>query len=247
MATILGFQLFSLKNYEGGWVAAFDAVKGLGIDFIEAWCGAVPDDPDAALSMEGLRAALSDAGMKLTCGHLTIAEFDNRYEEWRDLLLDFGSKEWVIPFAKADNLEGWLGLLPKFREMSAALEKDGLALGYHNHHMELEKMGEKHVMEHLLDNTPDLKAQFHINQFRPERGISLPDWIKKYEGRVCSIHVNDSNADGSTPVGKGTCKAEESIKTAVDTGVDTFIMEIDLFQNNLDDINRDVEYVRSLI
>ncbi len=247
MTNTIGFQLYTLMDFEGGCEAAFEAVKGLGIDTIEPWCGAVPDKPDASMSMDGLREALTKAGMKLTCGHLTAAEFDARYEEWRDLLLDYGSKDWVIPFAKADTLEEWLGLLPKFREMADCLKRDGLALGYHNHHMELVKMGDKYVMEHLLDNMPDLKAQFHIGQFKPERGIDLPDWIKKYQGRVCSLHVNDSDSDGRARVGEGTCKAEESIKTALDTGVDTYIMEVRLVKDTLDDVKRDVDFVRKLV
>jgi sugar phosphate isomerase/epimerase len=140
-----------------------------------------------------------------------------------------------------------LALLPKFREMAARLQQDGLALGYHNHHMELEKLGDKYVMEHLLDNMPELKAQFHIGQFKPERGINLSDWLRKYEGRVCSLHVNDSGPDGSTRVGQGTCRAEEAIKTALDTGVDTFIMEVRLMKDTLDGIKKDVEFTRKLI
>lgn len=247
MTNTLAFQQYTVREFEGGYEAAFEAVKGLGIDTIEAWCGAVPDDPDATMSMDGLREALSKAGMKLTCGHLSVAEFDNRYEEWRDLLLNFGSRDWVIPFAKADTLEEWLALLPKFREMADCLKRDGLSLGYHNHNMELVKMGDKYVMEHLLDNMQDLKGQFHIGQFLPERGIVLSEWIKKYQGRVSSLHVNDANSSGPTPLGQGTCKAEEAIRTALDTGVDTFIMEVGLVKSTLDDVRRDVDFVRKLI
>ena len=247
MANTLAFQLFTLQKFEGGWEAAFEAVKGLGIDTIEAWCGAVPDDPGASTSMDDIREALSRTGMKLTCGHLTVADFDSRYEAWRDLLLEFGSRDWVIPFASAESLEDWLGLLPKYREVAASLKQDGLSLGYHNHHMELVKVGDKYVMEHLLDNMPELKAQFHIGQFLPERGIVLSDWIKKYQGRVCSLHVNDSNSEGATPLGEGACRAEEAIKTAVDTGVDTFIMEIFLTKDTMEEVKRDIEFTRALI
>lgn len=247
MANTLAFQLFSLKEYEGGWDAAFEAVKSLGIDTIEPWCGAVPDNADASTSLEDLRASLKRAGMRLTCGHLTVAEFNSRYEDWKQLLTDFGSTDWVIPFAKADTLEEWLALLPTFREMAGRLQQDGLSLGYHNHHMELEKLGEKYVMEHLLDNMPELKAQFHIGQFRPERGIELPQWIRKYRGRVCALHVNDTNANGPAPVGSGDCRAEESIKTALDTGVDTFIMEVRFVKETTDAIKRDVEFTAKLI
>ena len=247
MASTLAFQMYTLQTFEGGWGAAFEAVKGLGIDTIEAWCGAVPDDPDASTSMDEMREALSGAGMKLTCGHLAVADFDNRYEEWRDLLLDFGSRDWVIPIAQADTLEEWLALLPKFREMAARLTQDELSLGYHNHDMELVKMGDKYVMEHLLDNMPELKAQFHIGQFLPERGIVLSDWIKKYQGRVCSLHVNDSDSNGLTRVGEGACGAEEAIKTALDTGVNTFIMEVMLVKDTLEGVKRDIDLTRRLI
>ncbi|MDA0321864.1 MAG: hypothetical protein O2923_04000 [Verrucomicrobia bacterium] len=172
MTNILGYQLYTLQKFEGGMEAAFEAVKGLGIDHIEAWCGAVPDDPNASTSLDDMRQALSNTGMQLTCGHLTVDEFDNRYEAWRDLLKDFG----------------------------------------------------------------------------PERGIVLADWIKKYEGRVCSLHVNDANAEvASTRLGEGSCGAEEAIRAAVDTGVDTFIIETMLTRDNVDDIKRDVEFTRKLI
>ena len=108
-------------------------------------------------------------------------------------------------------------------------------------------MGDKYVMEHLLDNMPELKAQFHIGQFLPERGIALPDWIRKYKGRVCSLHLNDSSGDGPAPLGSGICRAEESIKTALDTGVDTYIVEVRLVKETLDGIKRDVEFARNLI
>lgn len=247
MTNTIAFQQFSLKDFEGGYEAAFEAVKSMGVDSIEPWCGAVPSDPEKGMSVEKLRSSLDAAGMKLTCGHVTAAEYDSRYEVWRDLLKDYGSQHWVIPFAKADSLEEWLALLPKFREMSKRLEGDGLKLAYHNHHMELEAYGEKRVFEHLLDEMPELQAQFHIGQFLPDRGIALPDWIRKYEGRVCALHVNDSSGEGPTRLGQGACKAEESIRAALDTGVEIFIVEVPLKQATLDGVKRDVEFLRGLV
>lgn len=247
MANTLGFQLFSLKDFEGGWGAAFQAVKSLGIDTIEAWCGAVPDEPEGGTPIDDLRTHLTNAGMKLTCGHITVDEFDARRVEWTKLLIDFGSTHWVIPFASAESLDEWLAHLPKFREMAVRLEPDGLTLGYHNHHMELVRLGDKYVMEHLLDNMPKLHAQFHVGQFLPERGISLPDWIRKYQGRVCSLHLNDTTSDGPAPLGSGSCQAEESIRTALDTGVDTFVMEVNMVEATLDAVKRDVEFAMHLV
>ena len=247
MKRTVAYQLYSLRGFEGGWDAAFAAVKSLGIDTIEPWCVAVPADPDSGTSIDTMRESLDSAGLRLTCGHVTVAEFDERYEQWRDLLLDYGSTDWVIPFAKADSLDEWLALLPKFREMAKVLASDGLSLAYHNHHMELEKYGDRYVMEHLLDSMPELGAQFHIGQFLPSRGIALPDWIAKYEGRICAIHVNDADENGPTRVGEGLCRAEDSIRAALDAGVDTFIVEVDLTKASLDGVKRDVETTRRLI
>jgi sugar phosphate isomerase/epimerase len=113
--------------------------------------------------------------------------------------------------------------------------------------MELRKLGDRHVMEHLLDNMPELKAQFHIGQFLPERGIALPDWIAKYAGRICSLHLNDAGAEGPARLGDGDCGAEESIKAALDAGIDTYILETRLTKGTVEGVRRDVEFARRLI
>jgi sugar phosphate isomerase/epimerase len=247
MANTIAIQQYSLRNYPGGWEAAFAAVKAMGLETIEPWCGAVPNDPDAATSVSDLRAKLERSGLSLACGHMTVAEYDARYDEWSKLLLDRGSRTWVVPFANADSLDGWLGFLPKFREMQTQLASDGLDLAYHNHHMELDRYNDKAVFEHLLDEMPELKAQFHIGQFLPSRGASLPEWIRRYQGRVCSLHVNDANEGGPAPLGQGDCEAIASIQTALDTGVETFIIEVDLTPESSDDVKRDLETLQELV
>ena len=242
----LAFQLYSLRQYEDGYQAAFEAVRDMGIDTIEVWSGAVRQDTPIP-SVDALSAKLRHGGMKLTCGHIALGDYQTHFHQWQRLLLDLGSTDWVIPFAKADSLEEWLGLLPRFRQMADRLAEDGLNLGYHNHHRELAKLGDRHVMEHLLDNMPALRAQFHIGQFTPALGISLPDWIRKYEGRICSLHLNDATDEGPAPLGQGTCKAEESIKAALDSGVDTFIVEVPLTRSTADAVRRDVEFANKLL
>lgn len=251
MKPIIAFQLYALKDYEGGWEAAFDAVKNMGVDTLEAWCGVVPSgeagevSEEDGMSIRDFRAALIRGGMKLTNGHLSVAEYDSSYEDWRDLLKDFGSKDWVIPFENAQTLDEWLALIPKYKVMSERLAEDGLSLGYHNHGMELVKMEGKYVMQHLLDNLPSLKAQFHIGQFTKERSISLPTWIRQYEGRVCSLHICDSNSNGETRLGEGTCEAEASVKAALETGVEAYIIEIMLTKDSQENIARDIELLRT--
>ena len=91
MANTIAFQQYALKDFEGGWEAGFEAVKKMGIDTIEPWCGALPADADATVSLGSLRESLMAQCMKLSCGHLSVEEFENRYEEWRDLLLEYMS------------------------------------------------------------------------------------------------------------------------------------------------------------
>ncbi len=241
MAITIAVQQYSLKDYEDGWEAGFAAAKSLGIQAIEPWSGAVPNNPNASMSVDGLRASIDKNGLRLTCGHIALVDYDERYDLWKRLLLDYGSDTWVIPFAKATTLDEWLALLPRFREMQARLAADGLSLGYHNHHMELEQFAGKRVFEHLLDEMPSLKAQFHIGQFLPERGVDLAAWIEKYKGRVCSIHVNDSSSRGWARLGDGDCNALEAIKAALDTGVETFILEHPVTKDSFSDLAYDFD------
>lgn len=247
MARTVAFQQYSLREYEGGMAAALETVTSMGVFTIEPWCGAVPANPEEGTSIEALRQRFSDAGVRLTCGHMTVDEFDTRYTDWRDLLRGFGSTAWVVPFARAETLEAWLALIPTFERMADQLEADGLSLGYHNHHMELQQFGEKRVMEHLLDAMPRLRGQFHIGQFLPERGVLLPDWIAKYNGRICALHVNDATSAGPAPLGQGDCRAEESIRAALDAGVETFIVEVDVRESTVDAVRRDVERLQEIV
>lgn len=241
MQAKIAVQQYSLKDYEGGWDAGFAAVKRLGVELIEPWSGAVPNDPDASTSVDGLRAALDKHNLRLTCGHIALGDYEERYEIWKQFLLDYGSDTWVIPFARAGTLDEWLALLPKFREMEGRLNGDGLALCYHNHHMELEEFSGKRVFEHLLDQMPSLQAQFHIGQFLPERGVDLSSWIRRYKDRVRSLHVNDATADGWARLGEGDCRAQEAIKAGLDTGVDTFILERPVIKDNFSELAYDFD------
>ncbi|RMD83060.1 MAG: sugar phosphate isomerase/epimerase [Lentisphaerae bacterium] len=244
MSRTIAFQLYTLRQFEDGWEAAFEFLKKHGIDTIEMWGGAVPSGNNQAMQFTEIEEILERQQMKLACGHLTPGDFDQRYEVCVQLLKKFGSTTWVIPFVPAQTFEEWLGWLPKFRAMSERLADDGLQLGYHNHHMELVYHEGKTVMEHLLDNLPELQAQLHIGQFLPERNVSLPKLLKRYEGRVCALHVNDATSRGYSPLGKGDCQAELAVKTALDTGVDTFIIEINLTRETRDQVSRDIETLK---
>ena len=61
------------------------------------------------------------------------------------------------------------------------------------------------------------------------------------------MHVNDANSSGGTAVGAGDCRAEESLRAALDAGVTTYIMEVQLLERNLDAVKRDVEFTRSIV
>lgn len=247
MSITLGMQQYPLRTYDGGYEAAFEALKSIGIDRVEPWYGAFSDNPEEGMSISSMRALMTDTGIGVICGHLTVDEYDARRDEWVSFLKELGSEHWIIPLVKAKALDEWLAWLPKFREMREDLAGVGLTLAYHNHEMELQKLDGKYVMEHLLDAMPELKAQFHIAQFLPERGVSLPDWIRKYEDQVISLHVNDGTADGPARLGEGDCKAVESIRAAIDAGVTNFIIEEDFTPGNLDDVKRDLDVLLSLL
>ena len=58
---------------------------------------------------------------------------------------------------------------------------------------------------------------------------------------------NEKYLDSALNLFAENCRAEESIKAAMDTGVETYVMEIRLIKDTLDNVKRDVEFIQKLI
>ncbi|MBD3184691.1 TIM barrel protein [Candidatus Poribacteria bacterium] len=125
-----------------------------------------------------------------------------------------------------------------YNKSGAKLAFEGLKLCYHNHNHEfLNYFNGVYALDILAEYTDPEFVFFELDiawvTFGGEDPVKL---LKRMEGRVPAIHVKDICAVGTenaqfTAVGTGVVKTQESVKTAIDTGVEWVVVEQDRLRN----------------
>ena len=102
-----------------------------------------------------------------------------------------------------------------------------MQLGFHNHAHELDLIEGKLPWDVFCDNTQkDIILQLHVAAF-PSKGLDVVDYVKRYAGRVTTLHLNDY-APGQRGVllGEGKVDWKGLIAAAEKVGgVEVYIVE----------------------
>lgn len=157
----------------------FKKIASMGFDSVEL----LPCDLDN--DVEDIKAWLKETGLKVTSIHAEpseeivkkMAALGGQAVIWAGT--PFCNKEEAIEVAKI--LEG-------MAEMAAPY---GIKIGYHNHSSEFYFDEGKSLLEHLLDNGKGFYSQLDCG-WAQNGGMYPPYFIRKYCGRILSIHVKEN-------------------------------------------------------
>jgi sugar phosphate isomerase/epimerase len=124
-----------------------------------------------------------------------------------DLMKVIGNKNIIVPSLPQTHrahIAAWKETATLFNELSDKLKPHKMIIGYHNHAVELEKMEDQVPLEVFFNTAKkDVKVQLDVGHAR-RAGADPVAFIKKFPGRVVSIHIkeyNQSNPDA--PLGDG--------------------------------------------
>ena len=120
-----------------------------------------------------------------------------------------------------------------FNKFGKQVKDAGLTFGYHNHHVEFKKFGDKTAYETLMAETDASLVKIELDVGWAVAASQDPLAIlNKYKGRVVALHVKDIgklNADPhlatTTAVGEGTIDWKKVIGTAHANGVEHYFYE----------------------
>jgi sugar phosphate isomerase/epimerase len=136
------------------------------------------------------------------------------------------SSFWLPKEAK---MSDWMKSVDELNEIGAKTKKAGIQTGFHNHHMEFEKLEGKLIYDALMENfDPDLvKMQFQVAVV--SIGYKAVDYFNKYPGRFISAHLADwsSVANKNVPIGQGIVDWKEFFAAADQCGVKNYFVEMD--------------------
>ena len=119
-----------------------------------------------------------------------------------------------MPAAERDS-DGayWRALGQELGQLALRCADAGVALGYHNHHWELQaKEGGRNALEWLFEGAAGTPLGWQVDVAWLVRGGADPlSWLQRYRERVVSAHAKDLapageklDEDGWADVGQGT-------------------------------------------
>ena len=144
-----------------------------------------------------------------------------------------GNKNLIVPSMpgkyRQGGIEGWKEAAKVFNEISDKVKGQGFVVGYHYHAVEFEKVAgatETPFDAFFQTAKPDVKVQLDVGHAR-RAGADPVEVIKKYKGRVVSIHIKEYNPNNpEAPLGDGLVQWKDVFNTLESSGgIEWYIVE----------------------
>jgi sugar phosphate isomerase/epimerase len=185
-----------------------------------------------SMSGKELSKIIEDAGLKCESSHFNMTELrehlDNRIEWSKEMGITqmIASSFWL---PKEATLDDYRKSCDELNEIGIKTKAAGIQTGFHNHHMEFEKLDGILIYDALLEqlNPEVVKMQFQVAVVNI--GYKAADYFKKHPGRFLSAHLSDWSAEKEkqVPIGQGMVDWDDFFKAAETGGVKNFFVEMD--------------------
>lgn len=246
----LGFQVWTIKDQLiKDFPGTLKMMAGLGYETVEMCSPPGYESsgfgPLMKMTAQEMKKIVEDCGLKLESTHYGMGELRNNLSERIDFAAGSGQKQMICSsfwLPKDAKMSDWMKAVDELNEIGAKTKKAGIQMGFHNHHMEFEKLEGKLIYDALMENfDPDLvKMQFQVAVI--SIGYKAATYFNKYPGRFISAHLADwdSATDKQVPIGKGIVDWKELFAAAQKCGVKNYFVEMDpeTFKDSADYINK---------
>ena len=217
----LSVQLFSLREAaKKNFPEVLETVAQMGYEAVE-FAGLYGQ------AAADLRKVLDRLGLVTSSAHCAL--FDpTRWAQIEDDARALGHKNLVGGF-RVDDFATEDSIRAAADKVNRAVEHfapRGFSVGVHNHWWEYDASGKGDL---LLSLCPAAEAQFDT-YWMAVGGASPPAYLRRYRGRVRSIHVKDGPVDHESPMtalGQGRVDIAALVEAAREVGVEWSIVEID--------------------
>jgi sugar phosphate isomerase/epimerase len=136
------------------------------------------------------------------------------------------------PHLPLDSPDAVLGLAEGLNRAGAVLAAAGMSLSYHNHALEFQRVGDKTILELLLERTDPELVRAEIDTYWVQAGGGDPaEWCRRLPGRLPLLHLKDYAVVGNEPtmaaLGEGNLDFPKIVAAAARSGCEWFIVEQD--------------------
>jgi sugar phosphate isomerase/epimerase len=232
----LGFQVWTIKDQLiRDFAGTLKLMAGLGYESVEMCSPPGYESsgfgPLMKMKASEMKRIVEDCGLKLESTHYGMGEMRDNLNERIDFALESGQKQMICSsfwLPKDAKMSDWMKAVDELNEIGLKTKKAGIQTGFHNHHMEFEKLDGVLIYDELLNHfDPDMvKMQFQVAVI--SIGYKAADYFKKYPGRFISAHLADWSAaeNKQVPIGQGIVDWKELFAAAEKSGVKNYFVEM---------------------
>lgn len=202
---------------------------------------------DFDIQIASLSAALEPM-MPGIQGETLTNDFDKIVNDCKTLNCNF-LRIGMLPFRLMGSKDNIMEFVQKADAVAEKLAEHGIALYYHNHHIEFQKYDGEYLLDMMKNNTSTLGFELDVHWIH--RGGENPvEFIKKYAGRISLIHLKDyrigpidmsaleggdmskfmqafTNVVQYAEVGEGNLDMQGIIEAGLESGSQYFLVEQD--------------------
>jgi sugar phosphate isomerase/epimerase len=188
-----------------------------------------------------LKKIINDSGLEWTSTHYGMDELRKTPDDRIEFAKESGQRQMVLSsfgLEKNATISDWKKAADELNAVGEKSKQAGIQMGYHNHDMEFEKIGDTLIYDALMSEfDPDLvKMQFQVAVI--SKGFKASDYFKKYPGRFISAHLADwsPTEKKNVTLGKGIVDWKEFFASVNTGGVKNIFVEMDLetFKESID-------------
>ncbi len=232
-----GFQTWTLRDQLGEDISGtLKMMADMGYREVE-FCSPLgytgtPFEKFNSLKGTELRKIIEDTGLICKSSHYNMGELrehlDNRIEWSHEMGITqiIASSFWLPEDASIDD---YRRACDELNEIGLKTKQAGIQAGFHNHHMEFEKIDGKLIYEAILEQLdPELvKMQFQVAVVNI--GYQAADYFRNYPGRFISAHLADwsDEKQAQVAIGQGIVDWSDFFEAAKTGGVKNFFVEMD--------------------
>ncbi len=188
------------------------------------------------ISEEELVAICQGEGLTIVGTHESGDDIFNHTQKVIDRLKKLGCKHTAYPWPAGITFTDKAcvaNLIKNLDTAGAALRKEGLALSYHNHGIELFRVDGRSVLQQIYDETDPQNLLAELDTYWIQYGGGDPTaWCRRMKNRLPWLHCKDYTFTAEdkpffAEVGNGNLEWESIIAAATDSGCEWFIVEQD--------------------
>jgi sugar phosphate isomerase/epimerase len=190
-------------------------------------------EPLVKIKPEEMRRMIADTGLSCVSSHFTFTELKDYLSERIEFAQKLGLTQMIASgfwLPKNATMSDWLKAADQLNEIGLKTKAAGIQMGFHNHHMEFEKIDGTLIYDAILHQLDPLliKMQFQVAVI--SIGYKASNYFLKYPGRFISAHLADWSAaeNKQVAVGQGVVDWNEFYETARTGGVKNFYVEMDM-------------------